>query len=272
MIFVCPKCGGALLCNGNAAACREGHSFDRATEGYYNLLLGHKKGNRGDNDEMVLARRAFLGGGYYLPLASRVAELVCELTPGGGAVLDAGCGEGYYTDLAEQALLRRDGHSRVSGFDISRDAVRRAAKRNPRISLAVAGSYHMPIADGSVDTVMNTFSPLAREETHRVLREGGVFVMAIPAEEHLYELKAAIYDTPYKNTVADTALEGFELILDEPLRFTVELRSREAVASLFKMTPYAYRTRPTDAARIEALESLSVTADFRIFAYRKKRG
>lgn len=269
MLFVCPKCGGALSYSGGAAVCRDGHSFDRASEGYYNLLLGHKKGNRGDNSEMVAARRAFLGGGYYLPLASRVAQLVCELTPKGGAVLDAGCGEGYYTDLAEKALLERDGCSRVSGFDISRDAVRRAAKRNPRISLAVAGSYHMPISDGSVDTVMNTFSPLAAEETYRVLRDGGVFVMAIPAEEHLYELKAAIYDTPYKNTVADTALEGFELILDEPLRFTVSLRSREAVSSLFKMTPYAYRTRFADAARIEELDFLDVSADFRIFSYRK---
>ena len=272
MDFVCPKCKGIFtLSEGGAKRCPLGHSFDRAKEGYYNLLCSNTRGVHGDNKEMIEARRAFLNTGAYKPLCDAVSSLVLKYADG-GVVLDTGCGEGYYTDSIQSALASCGNGNSVMGFDISKDAVRRAAKRNPRISLAVAGSYHMPIADGSVDTVMNTFSPLAREETHRVLREGGVFVMAIPAEEHLYELKAAIYDTPYKNTVADTALEGFELILDEPLRFTVELRSRDAVASLFKMTPYAYRTRPTDAARIEALESLSVTADFRIFAYRKKRG
>ena len=93
--------------------------------------------------------------------------------------------------------------------------------------------------------------------------------MAIPGEMHLYELKSVIYDTPYKNTVDDTALDGFQLLCDEPLTYTMHLGDAEAVKNLFMMTPYAYRTSAQGRARVESLDSISCTADFRIFVYRR---
>ena len=269
MHFICPKCKGKLNIEDKRCFCDEGHSYDRAKGGYYNLLLGSSGGVHGDNREMVLARRAFLGGGYYEPLAKLVASLALEYTQRGGSVLDAGSGEGYYTDVIERAIFDRDGESDVSAFDISKDAVREVAKKNPRISLAVAGSYHMPIADESFDTLVNTFSPLALSETHRVLKAGGHFVMAIPDEMHLYDLKAVVYDTPYKNVVSDSNLEGFELILDRPLHYEINLESQDAIRNLFMMTPYAYRTKPSDRARILELEKLNCRIHFRIFVYKK---
>jgi 23S rRNA (guanine745-N1)-methyltransferase len=127
----------------------------------------------------------------------------------------------------------------------------------------------MPVADESVDCVINTFSPMALEETRRVLKTGGHFIMAIPGEMHLFGLKEAIYETPYKNVVADTALEGFELIEDEPLDYKIGLDSPEAIRSLFMMTPYAYRTRPQDREKVLSLDSLETKVDFRVFVYRK---
>ena len=127
----------------------------------------------------------------------------------------------------------------------------------------------MPIADGEFDTVVNTFSPLALEETRRVLKNGGIFIMAIPGVMHLYELKALIYDTPYKNTVDDTALEGFELISDDALTYKFTLGSSEEINNLFMMTPYAYRTKPSDREKVLSLNNLECTADFRIFLYKK---
>ena len=269
MRFICPVCKEKLNIVEKSAACKNGHSFDRAKGGYYNLLLSNTGSVHGDNKEMVLARREFLGRKYYEPLAKHIAELVTLHTPKGGALLDAGAGEGYYTDFCERALFERDGASDASAFDISKDAVREIVKKNPRISLAVAGSYHMPLADGDFDTVINTFSPLALEETLRVIKQGGYFIMAIPGEMHLFELKSAIYKTPYKNTVEDTALSGFSLISDESLTYNMHLDSPEAIKSLFMMTPYAYRTRPEDRIKVEKLETLDCTADSRIFVYRK---
>ena len=269
MLFVCPKCKEKFSFIAKSAICANGHSYDKARAGYYNLLLGRGGGTHGDNKKMVLARREFLSAGYYSPLADRIAEAVLANTDKLPRVLDAGLGEGYYTDRVERALFERDGESSVFGFDISKDAVIEAARRNGRLSLAVAGSYDMPVANGSVDALVNTFSPLALSETVRVLSGGGVFVMAIPAEEHLFELKAKIYDIPYKNTVADTSLEGLSLISDEHLFYKMELDSQEKIRSLFEMTPYAYRTRRENAERVYSLSSLSVTADFRILVYRK---
>ena len=269
MRFVCPKCGGKLNILDTRCACEAGHSYDRARGGYYNLLLGNGGGVHGDNKEMVLARRAFLGEGYYAPLAGWLGGLALEFTPAEGCLLDAGAGEGYYTDLIERTLYEHNGKSDVCAFDISKDAVREISKKNTRISLVVAGSYHMPIADGEFDTVINTFSPLALEETRRVLKSGGHFIMAIPGEMHLFDLKSVIYDTPYKNEVQDTALPGFELIMDEPLCYKFFLDTKEKIHSLFMMTPYAYRTRPGDRAKVEALSSLECTADFRVFVYKK---
>ena len=269
MRFICPKCRGKLNICESGVLCESGHCFDRARFGYYNLLLGTGGGVHGDNREMILARRAFLAEGHYEPLASRLAALVLEHTAPGGALLDAGAGEGYYTDFIERALASRDGKSDVSAFDISKDAVREICKKNSAISAVVAGSYHMPLPDGEVDTVINTFSPLALEETLRVLKPGGIFIMAIPGEEHLFDLKKVIYDTPYKNTVEDTALDGFELLADESLCYQINLDTKEAIQSLFMMTPYAYRTSAVGRARVLALDALRCTADFRIFVYRR---
>lgn len=269
MRFVCPKCKEKLNIDDKRCFCSSGHSFDRARGGYYNLLLGASGGVHGDNREMVLARRAFLDGGYYSKLVELLSRLVLDVTPERGSLLDAGAGEGYYTDHIERALFERDGATDVSAFDISKDAVREIVRKNPRISAVVAGSYHMPIADESFDTLINTFSPLALDETRRVLKSGGHFIMAIPAEMHLFDLKSVIYETPYKNVVEDSCLEGFELISDLPLSYKFTLRGREEINNLFMMTPYAYRTRPEDRRKVEMLDYLECTADFRVFVYRK---
>ena len=269
MLFLCPKCKKELNIEKGFCRCDSGHSYDRAKEGYYNFLLGRSGGVHGDNIKMVEARRDFLNRGYYAPLAKRLAELTLQYTEKGGRVLDSGCGEGYYTDIVEKSLFERDGESFVFGFDISKDAVKRAARVNSRTALAVASSYDMPIGDGSVDTVYNVFSPLALSETGRILKGGGKFIMVIPDEEHLFELKAAVYDTPYKNKVENTEIPGFKLLLRENLRYEMELDSREAVSSLFMMTPYAYRTSPENIARIEKLDSLSCRAEFILLAYEK---
>ena len=269
MDFVCPKCKGALTEGGGVSRCALGHSYDRARAGYYNLLLGTGGGTHGDNREMVEARHAFLSSGSYAPLGERVAALVLAHTASGGVLLDAGCGEGYYTDLCERALAERDGQSRVLAFDISRDAVKYAARRNKAVMLAVASSYDIPVADGSVDTALNVFSPTALSEMHRVLRKGGHLVYVYPGEEHLWGLKSAIYDKPYKNSPEDTAREGFTLVAHERVEYDLHLVGNGNVRSLFMMTPYAYRTGRTERERLERLDTLDTRVEFYIAVYRK---
>ena len=269
MDFACPKCKGELVLAENTKKCINNHSFDRAKAGYYNLLLGVKGGTHGDNAEMVEARRDFLSRGYYEPLADRLAALVTEHTPVGGCVLDAGCGEGYYTDKVECALRTRDAHTNVLAFDISRDAVKCAHKRNPDVSLAVATSYDMPLSDGSVDVLFNAFSPLAVPEVSRVLKTGGRFIMVYPGADHLFGLKTIIYKTPYKNEHTDTALDGFRHLGHEVISYRITLDTPDAIRSLFMMTPYAYRTSREDRQRVLSLSEVSTEVEFLIDVYEK---
>ena len=270
MVFVCPKCMEKLnICDGGAARCPNGHSYDRSRYGYYNLLMPSRGGTHGDNREMVDARRAFLASGAYEPLAERIAERCASVldSAGGALLLDAGCGEGYYTARVREKL--DTGRVEIAAFDISKDAVREAAKKRCADFFAVASSYKIPLKDASADLVLNTFSPQAPKETLRVLKRGGYFVMAIPAEEHLFGLKAAIYDTPYKNEVQDMALCGFELVFSEEVKYLMELDSGERIRDLFMMTPYAYRTSREGREKVLSLTRLTTYAHFLILTYRK---
>ncbi len=270
MKFICPNCGNKLNIKENGVAvCQKGHSHDRSREGYYNLLLSGNGGVHGDNREMLLSRRRFLEGGAYLPLAEKLLSILSEFSDEHLSVLDMGCGEGYYTDFIEQGLRSMNRDFEISAFDISKDAVKLASKRNKNISFAVASSYKIPMEDGSIDAVFNVFSPLATEETRRVLKENGIFVFAVPGARHLWELKDAIYDKPYLNEQHETALAGFRLLRTENLSYRTNLDTSLKIADLFAMTPYAYRTGKTERERLLKIESLDCCVEFLIYVYQK---
>ena len=275
-VYYCPSCGAPLMVHERSLKCSKGHSFDFAKEGYVNLLLGKGGGTHGDNREMLMARKSFLSYGYYRPMANRVAELLCKYAPSTVRLLDIGCGEGYYTEIFADALREKRESREIYAMDISRDAVRLGAKRPSlrpngemsRVHLAVASAYRLPYQDGAFSLVTNLFSPLDVGEICRVMREDGVLVMVIPERDHLYGLKSAIYDTPYKNEVAPFELDGLVLIEDERLHYEITLRDKE-IADLFAMTPYAYRTSALGRQRIAELKELTTDVDFHILVYKK---
>ncbi|MHB8820900.1 MAG: putative RNA methyltransferase, partial [Pseudomonadaceae bacterium] len=119
-MLICPICQAPLSAVDNGVACPATHRFDRARQGYLNLLPVQHKNSRdpGDNQAMVEARRRFLDGGHYAPLARRLAELAAERAP--RRWLDIGCGEGYYTAQLAAALPRAEGYA----LDISREAIK----------------------------------------------------------------------------------------------------------------------------------------------------
>ena len=103
-MLCCPNCGQPLKKDGRTFCCPKRHSFDIAAAGYCNLLLSSRSGDKvGDDKQMVAARRRFLDRGYYQPLADAVCERVSSILSKPSVVIDAGCGEGYYTrQLAER--------------------------------------------------------------------------------------------------------------------------------------------------------------------------
>ena len=90
--LICPVCGDELVWQGNSCRCGQNHSFDVARQGYVNLLTNpnkHSK-NPGDTREMVAARREFLDGGFYAPIAETLCGLGRQYAPAGTDILDVG--------------------------------------------------------------------------------------------------------------------------------------------------------------------------------------
>lgn len=273
--FTCPVCGQKLTLDGNSFRCPSGHSFDCARSGYVNLLLPDGKHAKlpGDNRQMVNARREFLEKGFYRPMADALCqELVRELTGKDHlTLLDAGCGEGYYTRLAYDALVQAGISVQLLGLDISKFAAEKAAKRfrpEEPVHIGAASIFHMPVEDESCDVVMTLFAPFCREEFLRVLKKNGLFAMVIPGARHLYGLKQAVYDQPYLNEVQDYPIEGMTFLRSVPVDDTITLHGDE-IMSLFMMTPYYYKTSAEGQQRAAALEQLTTETSFEILLYRK---
>ena len=270
-IFACPLCGEKLAIDEQVYRCTSGHCFDKAKEGYVNLLPANRQhaSAPGDDKDMVKARTAFLDSGRYTPLKEALCALAAKYAGERTALLDAGCGEGYYTEGLSRVIAEKGG--RTGGADLSKAAVKKAAKRCREAEIAVASVYHLPLADGSVDMVTDCFSPLAKEEYRRVLKDGGHFLYVVPGARHLWEMKEVLYEQPYENEVREEAYEGFRLQETVPLSFGIHLEKTEEIMALFRMTPYAWKTPKEGVERLAEQKELGLTAEFRILVYERKQ-
>ena len=219
---------------------------------------------------MAAARSVFLGKGYYAPLRDAICELGVSLTGDRPAVLDSGCGEGYYTAGLYQALLDAGKSPVMAGIDISKFILRLAAKREKRVEFAVASSYHLPVADASLDLLLNCFSPLALDEFRRVLRPGGAFLYVVPSAMHLWEMKQVLYEKPYPNEVKQTPYEGFRYVTIRHVEQAIHLDCPADIQALFGMTPYCWKTPREGVERLRTLEMLDCRISFDIHAFIRK--
>lgn len=236
----CPHCGEALAPDASGYACLNGHRFDRAREGYVNLLPSHhrRSARAGDDGAMVAARRRFLDAGHYGPLLSEAADLLGAPA----TLLDVGCGEGSFT----AALPGRERH----GVDISKPAVRAAAKRHRELRFAVANTTRLPYANRAFEAVTVFFAPFF-PECVRVLAPEGRLLRVAPAAEHLRELRARLFAEARPHRRATLALDGLRVIGEHRVTFDMVLDA-EARDALVAMTPMEHRSTPAARASLDA--------------------
>lgn len=269
MIFCCPACGGALEKREHTLVCAEGHSYDIARQGYVHLLPVQQMHARvpGDTKQMVDARRRFLALGHYDAFRDTLRRLAAEHLPAGGTVLDAGCGEGFYTAALLEAARERGGAA--AGVDISKYAVKAAAGRYKGIDLAVASLFHIPCPAESVDVLTDVFAPIVPAEFRRVLKPGGVMILAVPGARHLYGMKEILYAAPYENEEHDTDYEGFVFLGRESVQREITVCGKENIEALFSMTPYYWKTDVAGGERLRQIDVLQTEIKFDFLTYKK---
>ncbi len=267
--FICPVCSGELLRKGNSYICSGNHCYDISKSGYVNLLMSQKTQNHGDDKLMVRARRDFLEKGYYNKMRTALADTVKHFCKPGDTVIDAGCGECFYTSYIYDTLRSDNIDTSFLAIDISKNALAYAKHRNPDIHRAVASIFHIPVADRSCDILINVFAPYCEKEFQRVIKKDGIYIQVIPLRDHLWSLKKAVYDVPYKNVTDEYFLNGFELVKSREIKGKITLESNDDIKNLFMMTPYYYKTSAADFKKLDNYDSLTVETEFALLAYKR---
>ena len=269
--FSCPVCGNILEDEGRTYRCEKNHCFDKAKQGYVNLLQSQtsSKKRHGDDTLMVKARQAFLEKGFYNDLCKELINAVLRTAKEEAILIDLGCGECWYTAQLFESLSKNGNNPSVFGIDISKQALIAGSKRCKDLKLAVASTADVPVPDESCDIAVCVFAPYAEEEVRRILKRGGVFIKAFPLENHLMGLKSAIYEKPYKNEVNEETPAGFERVDFTKTNNTITLDTNEDIINLFKMTPYYYKTGRADQIKLEKLSFLETQTEFGIVIYKK---
>ena len=268
-ILVCPVCKGVLHREEKSYFCDglKKHCFDISAHGHANLCPGKSTG--GDDKNAVRSRTEFLNLGHYKPISDKICEILSDLDEN-NFIVDAGCGEGYYTNN----IASKTG-APTYGFDLSKDAIISASKSAKRSGLTnsrffVGGIYNLPVCDGGADAITNIFAPCAEDEFARILKPNGRLIIVAAGKNHLYGLKSAIYDEVHTNEDRADMPKNMKLEVMHNLSYTIFLNNPNEIRSLFLMTPYSYRTSEKDMQKLYALTSLETKVEVNIFVYRKE--
>ena len=265
-------CGRALARTGGSFACERGHAYDVSHRGYVNLLQPQDRRSRnpGDTEEAVRARRRLHEAGLEAWLLEELEDeigraLTAARAP---AVLDVGCGDGYF--LGE--LARRRGME-GGGVDISKPAIDLASRTYPEMTWVVANADRIiPWADGSLDLVMSITSRRPGGEIRRVLAAAGRALFVVPAEDDLIELREAALGAgarrPRVGSLVSEMAGRLALISRREVRTTIRLEARQ-LADLLAAT---YRTgRGEREKRVAAVSRLDVTMSRELLLFERAK-
>ena len=268
----CPACHNELALQAKGACCENNHQFDRAKQGYLNLLPSHKMRSKtpGDDKTMVQARTRFLNDGYYQPVAQALRNAIKPLVDHQKVpcILDAGCGEGYYTTEVRREFVRGD----FCGLDISKPAILASSKRDKTMTWLVGSVVDLPFMDQQFDVIISVFSRCDWQEFTRVLKPGGHIIMLAPGKEHLLELRQAIYEQvrPYPvDKQVEQLPDALRLIESQPVSCVMHLPDTQAIMDLLAMTPHYWHVKPDQKARLQQLQQLSCRLDMKLYRIQK---
>jgi len=257
----CPICQLLLNESNKDYSCKNHHHFDKSKSGYTNLFLSHAKRIHGDNDSMINARHRFLNEGHYSFLLNQLIKIFNQYSF--TSCVDLGCGEGYYTNH----LSKQFTNIHFIGLDLSKTALRLASKAS-NVKYFCASIAHTPIMNASFDCVLCIFAPFKLDEVKRILKPNGYFITVNPMPNHLFELKALLYDTVKLNPKFKLISEDFELIKSYEIKHQLNLNNTDSIHDLLNMTPYRYKAKESNINAFYQLTALTSECSFQVDLYK----
>ena len=263
--YRCPICQSNLALADNSYRCFKNHCFDIAKEHYVNLLPVQFKQskNPGDNKAMVNARRAFLEKGYYQPLADLLVEKYLAFNSDRGQLLDAGCGEGYYTHQHKQKS------NQVYGVDIAKEAIKKAGKKYRECHFSVATLSKLPFSDSYFNWIVSIYAPILEQEFTRVLAPKGYLITVTPGANHLLELKQKVYEQALAHDETRQPISDLQSVEEWHLNYKMTLATGEDCLNLLSMTPFAFKASERVKHWLSQQENFECQADFLVKLYQK---
>lgn len=263
--FQCPICTKSMDIQGNSLICRHGHCFDISRYGYVNLLL------------KIIAQNQLQQAVFWQP-APNFWSMACMML----------CWRKSYS-LFLYAIYKK--HFRCwlrRGFLCKADTAKNRTKhlclwlvkggntdcikkRQAQSSEVVCYCLtKIPLKDGSMDCILDIFSPAHYKEFQRLLSPNGYVVKVIPTKNHLREIRtkvqAHLKNPDYSN---ESVVEYFEKYLKtisrETVSATVQLSSEQRM-SFIEMTPLLFCVEK-DCVDWRTLTHLTIEADVLIGMY-----
>ncbi|MGV3010773.1 methyltransferase domain-containing protein [Streptococcus thoraltensis] len=258
-LFTCPVCLSAMNYQTTRLVCTEGHSFDIAKQNYINLLLNNKQDKH--YDKLSFARRHdILEAGFYEPILQAIAKEISS-DDRTKVILDVACGEGYY---ARQLAQNEKNH--IIAFDLSKHSIRLAAQKDTAkdVTWFVGDLAKLPLADNSVDVILDIYSPANYQEFKRVLKPGGKLIKVVTASEHVAELRQAAFEQLKNKTYSNAKIlnhfsQAFPNYQKSHLTKTYPATQKELL-TFAQMTPLFFHVN-LDKIDWQALKHITIAAD-----------
>ena len=263
--FACPICQENLTLVESSLKCNNRHSFDLAKFGYVNLAPQIKQSANYDKENFQ-NRQQILEAGFYQAILEAVSDLLSN-SKNAKTILDIGCGEGFYSRKLQESHSDKTFYA----FDISKDSVQIAAKSEPNwaVNWFVGDLARLPIKDGSMDILLDIFSPANYGEFRRVLSKDGILIKVIPTKNHLKELRQKVQDQLIKKDYSNQDIknhfqEHFTILSSKTASLTKPITA-EQLQALLSMTPLLFHV---DQTKIDWSQLTEITIEAEIMVGR----
>lgn len=248
-IFRCPICEERMqLVEFKSMICPHRHTFDLSKHGHLNLAV--QPSNSLYTKELFQARHRILTESAMYTRLHQTLQTLIEQEAGAAQesclIADMGCGEGSHLNSILSASKAPNLYG--IGLDLAKEGILMAAKRYKDAMWVVGDLANSPLADHTVQVILNILSPANYKEFRRVLVPGGLVVKVVPRTGYLKELREALFDDQEKLDYSnDETVSLFEKQIDLldviQLQDTITLDEQQ-LQDLTRMTPLAWSAEP----------------------------